>query len=193
MSSSWQRLQALVGHALPPAPTGARRTKLRASDPPEVLERLAAAIVAEAVTKPKPGSVAGAAIRWAVARGVLEKSLQAPLQSLVNERLRTHALIGREGLEQWVRLEHAALILQIAPELLKAQLRYPQWRRIYGWPRWEGEGQGWRFSLPAIHPGTAAVFAAKLPAEEPWPSLPPSHLPWDTTADMKTLPEIHGG
>lgn len=193
MSSSWQRLRALVGHALQPAPTGARRTQLRVSDPPEVLERLAAAIVGEAVTKPKPGSVAGAAIRWAVARKVVQESLRAPLQGLVNERLRTHALIGREGLEQWVRLEQAALILQIAPERLKAQLRYPQWRRIYGWPRWEGERQGWRFSLPAIYPTTAAAAAEKRTTREPWLSLPPGHLPWDETVDMETLPEIHLG
>ena len=189
----WQRLQALVGYSLPSAPTGARRTQLRANDPPEVLERIAAAIVAEAVTKPKPGSVAGAAIRWAVKRKVLEGSLQAPLQGLVEQLLRTHALLGREGLEQWVRLEQAALVLQMEPDRIRAQLRYPQWRRLYGWPRWEGEGQGWRFSLPALHPATAATFAAKLPAEEPWPSLPAGHLHWDATVDMKTLPELHLG
>jgi len=190
MSSSWQRLQAIVGHLLPPASTGARRTLLRASDPPQVLERLAAAIVAEAVAKPKPGSVAGAAIRWAVKRKVVEAGLQAPLQGLVDQLLRTHALIGQAGLEQWVRLDQAALVLHLASDRLRAQLRHPQWRRLYGWPRWEGDGQGWRFSLPAIHPATAAAFAAKLPGEEPWPSLPAGHLPWDRTVDMTTIPEI---
>lgn len=185
MSSSWQRLQALVGHLLPPGSTGARQTQLRANDPPEFLERLAAAIVAEAMAKPKSGNVAGAAIRWAAKRGVIEENLRVPLQNLVDQLLRTHALIGREGVEQWVYLEQAALVLQIEPERLKSRLRWPQWRRMYGWPRWEGQ---WRFSLPAIHPSTAATFATTLPVEEPWPSLPPGHGSWDPSVDMTILP-----
>lgn len=78
------------------------------------------------------------------------------------------SLVSRE--RSWLGIDEAAAVLGISPRTLLQRLKYPQMRRLYGWPFWDGSG--WHFAPAALDPNTAASFRATLPELEPFGNLP---------------------
>ena len=70
------------------------------------------------------------------------------------------------GVERWVSVDEASILLDILPSTLLERLKDKEYRRLYGWPYWDGHR--WRIALPAIHPSSAANFRSTMPDEEPW-------------------------
>jgi hypothetical protein len=66
---------------------------------------------------------------------------------------------------RWLTLEAAAALLDLHPNTLAERLRTVRYRRLYGWPIWDGHR--WQLATAALDPGTAAVHLAGIPRDEP--------------------------
>lgn len=95
--------------------------------------------------------------------------VQRLLLDLVSERLTVYrpaapsepqAPVGR-----WLSLHESAAALDLHPNTLAERLRQPHYRRLYGWPVWDGHQ--WRFASVAVDPATAIAHLATLPTDEP--------------------------
>lgn len=84
------------------------------------------------------------------------------------------ALAEREGEEEtnspplaetFVGIGEAARRLQISVKTLADRLREVRYRRLYGWPWWDGHQ--WNFSPVALDTARRAAHAATLPWDEP--------------------------
>ena len=65
----------------------------------------------------------------------------------------------------FVGLGEAARRLGLSAKTLAERLRDPQYRRLYGWPWWDGHQ--WFFSPAALDPAERAKHLADLPEAEP--------------------------
>jgi hypothetical protein len=65
----------------------------------------------------------------------------------------------------WLTLQGAAATLDLHPNTLAERLRAVRYRRLYGWPVWDGHQ--WRIATDAVDPATAATYLATAPSDEP--------------------------
>lgn len=95
--------------------------------------------------------------------------VQQLLQGLVTERLTSRPSASPARIEpsmgRWLTLHECAAVLELHPNTLAARLRQLQYRRLYGWPLWDGHQ--WRFAAAAVDPATAVAHLATLPSVEP--------------------------
>jgi hypothetical protein len=67
--------------------------------------------------------------------------------------------------EGFIGLAEASRRLNLAPNTLLERLREPRFRKLYGWPWWDGHQ--WTFSPDAVDPALRAQHLATLPDHEP--------------------------
>jgi hypothetical protein len=67
--------------------------------------------------------------------------------------------------EGFIGLAEASRRVNLAPTTLLERLREPRFRRLYGWPWWDGHQ--WTFSPDAVDPARRAQHLATLPDHEP--------------------------
>jgi hypothetical protein len=121
--------------------------------------------------------------------GRLTSKDQADVRRVATEVIERDAgapLTPDEPPQLYVILEVAAQLLAIEPSTVLNMLRYPQFRRAWGWPRtWDG--LTWRFRLDALqHPER---YAALEPVEPPH-NLPAWCLRVADVADMDVFPDL---
>lgn len=91
-----------------------------------------------------------------------------------------------EPAQLYVTLKCAARLLGLDERIVRDLLRYPQYRRAWGWPRcWDG--RSWSFRLDAIeHPERYA----QLPPHEPPHNLPSWCLAVHEVENMDVFPNL---
>ncbi len=91
--------------------------------------------------------------------------------ALIQERAPEIIRPAPEATADWMTLEEAAKELKLSARTLKARLQDHRYRRMYGWPWWDGHC--WRFAGPAMRAATRSQFLASLPIDEPQADLLP--------------------
>lgn len=71
---------------------------------------------------------------------------------------------------RWLTEAEAAARLDLMERTLSVRLRKPAFRRLYGWPWWDGHR--WYVPEPAVDPMRRAAYIASLPEQEPYWWLP---------------------
>lgn len=93
-------------------------------------------------------------------------SLLAELVEAVQaEQEDTEPTASAPVVEGFVGLGEASRRLKVSPAKLKERLREVKFRRLYGWPWWDGHQ--WSFSPAALDPVDRAATMATLPYDEP--------------------------
>jgi hypothetical protein len=99
----------------------------------------------------------------------LSPELHRLLSDLVSERLTVSRPAApsatSEPTGRWLTMHETAAALNLHPNTLAERLRQRQYRRLYGWPIWDGHQ--WCFASAAVDPATAIAHLATLPTEEP--------------------------
>lgn len=142
-------------------------------------------IVQEASNRAAPTRSAGAFIRHGLSQlpEPARRQIASAVEGQLAQRVRAHELAPAT---RWLTLREAADLLGIAPCVLREQLRWPQFRRRYGWPQWGGQDpDDWSFRSAVLDPGAFVV----VPADEPYGVLPPHHLRADQV-DMESAPPL---
>jgi hypothetical protein len=139
------------------------------------LDRIADAVAAHARQARSPGRSVAAYCRHLRARGVGAERA-AEIQAAVGAVLARDAATGpahadaRGAAGEWLTAEGAAHRLGMLPRTFLQRLALPRFRRLYGWPWWDGSR--WYVPGPALDPAVAAAFRAGLPEREPFSNLP---------------------
>jgi hypothetical protein len=141
------------------------------------LHPLATELVARCSAESYPKKSISAALRHA--RAVAPESIILLLAELVEavqaEQETAEQPAALPPVEAFVGLGEASRRLKVSAQVLKERLREVKFRRLYGWPWWDGHQ--WWFSAAALDPMQRAVHMATLPHDEP-----PAHVamlpPW---------------
>ena len=80
------------------------------------------------------------------------------------------AIVPDERTDNWVRLEVAARRLDVLPETLRNRLVDVEYRRLYGWPWFDGHR--WLFASAALDPERRSAYLAAQPVVEPFTLMP---------------------
>jgi hypothetical protein len=67
--------------------------------------------------------------------------------------------------ESFADVATAAVAYGLRERTLAERLRYVRWRRLYGWPHWDGHC--WKLPVTAYDPLLRNAYLAQQPAEEP--------------------------
>lgn len=130
-------------------------------------ERIIDRVVEVCRTRPQPRKALAVTLRHL--RTDMSPHLDRLLSGLVSERLagagRPASTEGQSPAGRWLTLHEAAAVLELHPNTLAERLRAQRYRRLYGWPIWDGHQ--WRFAAVAIDSATAAACLATLPTDEP--------------------------
>jgi hypothetical protein len=149
---------------------------------------LADEIAGDCAAKQKP-RVAAATIWVHARRREAPEHVVSRLAAMVAERLeRTDAAstqpspIPQEG---FADVATAAVAYGLRAPTLAERLRYVRWRRLYGWPHWDGHS--WKLPVTAYDPHLRNAYLAQQPAEEP-----AAHVrmlpPWCERVDGEGIP-----
>jgi hypothetical protein len=143
--------------ALPKAPTE------------QELETVAIAVAHDCAARSKP-RVAAATIWVHARRRDAPLATVSRLEELVADRLNGGAavLVRNEPAPvrgAFLHVEVAAVAYGLPAKTLAARLRRVSWRRLYGWPFWDGHR--WQLPAPALDATERASFLARQPVDEP--------------------------
>ena len=133
------------------------------------LQPLAEEIASRCRVEPYPRKSVAAVLRHA--RPALSETTAATLEECVWSALDGAAKENveqkrKEGSSQpWPGLVTVSKARGISAEALAGQLRIVRYRRLYGWPWWDGHR--WSFNPAIIDPMLCARYMADLPDDEP--------------------------
>jgi hypothetical protein len=158
----------------PPLSTMPRNPSLRARlaalpDSPTVAELspLARELAQSCAPERYPQKSLAATLRHA--RSFIHADTLAVLSDLARSELRkapsSTSAAASIPAESFIGLAEASRRLNLAPKTLLDRLRETCYRRLYGWPWWDGHQ--WNFSPDALDPARRAQHLAVLPVHEP--------------------------
>ena len=134
----------------------------------EELTALADDIAHDCAARRKP-RVAAATVWVHARRQKAPESTVSRLAAMVAERLMLadparpkSASIPQES---FADVATAAVAYGLRERTLAERLRYVRWRRLYGWPHWDGHS--WKLPVTAYDPLLRNAYLAQQPAEEP--------------------------
>lgn len=131
------------------------------------LQPLAIELVERCSAEAYPKMSIAAALRHA--RKAAPESTVSLLAELVDaiqaEQENTEPSPPAPVVEGFLRLGEASRRLKVSAKMLKERLREVRFRRLYGWPWWDGHQ--WWFSPAALDPMERAANMASLPYDEP--------------------------
>jgi hypothetical protein len=145
----------------------ARLAELPDDATPADLQSLATELVERCSAEAYPKMSIAAALRHA--RRDTPRSTIALLSGLVEgllaEQEENKEPAAAPAVEGFIGLGEASRRLKISAKSLKERLREVKFRRLYGWPWWDGHQ--WWFSPAALDPIQRAAYMAQLPFDEP--------------------------
>ena len=154
-------MASLRGHLLP------LLQQLPSQPAPSDCNQIVELIVEACRTRTQPKKALAVTLRHIKAHMTAE--VHRLVSNLVSERLDVPRLPTPAPVAiptgRWLSLRAAAAVLELHPNSLAERLRTVRYRRLYGWPIWDGHQ--WRLAAAAIDPATAAACLATLPADEP--------------------------
>lgn len=140
---------------------------------PERFERVVALLARKAAGTKYPKKSISACLRESSPQD-LSKEMREELEEAALERLSSPTPTPSASLSEsgWASLEEAAPQLGVTPTTLARRLRSREYRRLYGWPWFDG--RSWKIPRPVLYPETRAAFMGILPVAEPQPDLLPA-------------------
>ena len=130
------------------------------------IESVAQAIADRCRSAPRPLKSLGAVLRHQ--RAILPAELFERLETSATSALRavtTEPALACAIAHPFIGIGEAARRLGVSAKTLAERLRDPRYRRLYGWPWWDGHQ--WFFSPDALDPAERAKHIAALPEREP--------------------------
>lgn len=134
---------------------------------PADLAPLAAELAMRCSAERYPRKSVAAALRHAhsLAPEATVEALRKAVESVIEEQDGENDVPVAEVSEPFLGIAEAARRLNLSVKTLTERLREVRYRRLYGWPWWDGHQ--WNFSPAPLDPTGRATYMASLPLEEP--------------------------